>query len=86
MALIPENQRLLDAICRTDFVSFAQKTFHTLSPSSSFSMNYHIEAVAYQLELVRLGKTKRLIDGMARLSAGLAFEPFIYASYRSKFG
>lgn len=27
-----------------------------------------------------------LADGMARLSAGLAFEPFIYASYRSKFG
>ena len=32
MLLTPENQRVLDAICRTDFVSFTQKAFHTLSP------------------------------------------------------
>ena len=58
MRLTPENQRVLDAICRTDFVSFTQKAFHTLSPNSRFSMNYHIQSVAYYLELVRQGQIK----------------------------
>ena len=65
MLLTPENQRVLNAICRTDFVSFTRKAFHTLSPNSSFSMNYHIEAIAYHLELVRRGKIKRLIINVA---------------------
>ena len=55
MRLTPENQRVLDAICRIDFVSFTQKAFHTLSPNSTLTTNYHIQSVAYYLELVRLG-------------------------------
>ena len=78
MLLTPENQRVLDAICRTDFVSFTQKAFHTLSPNSGFSMNYHIEAIAYHLELVRLGEIKRLID-RGQLGADLAIVDTISA-------
>lgn len=56
-----EKARLVDAICRTDFVSFIHKTFHILAPNSPLLMNFHIRAIAYHLELVRLGIIKRLI-------------------------
>ena len=61
MLLTAENQRVLDAVCRTDFVSFTQKVFQILSPSAVFRMNFHIENLAYYLELVRRGRIKRLI-------------------------
>jgi predicted phage terminase large subunit-like protein len=51
----------VNAACRTDFVSFVRKCFHVLSPSAIFYMNWHICAIAYCLELVRLGIIKRLI-------------------------
>jgi hypothetical protein len=50
-----------DAIFRTDFVCFIGKCFETLVPGSTFRMNWHIYALAYQLEQVRLGKIRRLI-------------------------
>ena len=55
------DPRLLDAICRTDFASFARQSFHTLFPSTQFQMNWHHRALAYHLEQVRLGNIKRLI-------------------------
>lgn len=61
MLLTLEKQRVLDAICRTDFVSFTQKVFQILSPSAVFGMNFHIETLACHLELVRRGRIKRLI-------------------------
>jgi predicted phage terminase large subunit-like protein len=51
----------VNAACRKDFVSFGRKVFHVLSPSAIFYMNWHICAIAYCLELVRLGIIKRLI-------------------------
>jgi predicted phage terminase large subunit-like protein len=51
----------VNAACRTDFVSFVRKVFHVLHPGASFVMNWHICAIAYVLEQVRLGKIKRLI-------------------------
>ena len=89
MLLTPENQRVLDAICRTDFVSFTQKAFHMLSPNSGFSMNYHIEAIAYHLELVRLGKIKRLIINVAprslkSLMTSVAWPAFVLGHNPSK--
>jgi predicted phage terminase large subunit-like protein len=89
MPLILANQGVLDAICRTDFVSFTQKAFHTLSPSSSFSMNYHIQAIAYYLELVRLGQIKRLIINVAprslkSLMTSVAWPAFVLGHNPSK--
>src|SRR2546422_2645153 len=48
----------VNAACRRDFVSFVRKVFHVLAPSAIFYMNWHICAIAYVLELVRLGKIK----------------------------
>jgi predicted phage terminase large subunit-like protein len=89
MLLTPENQSVLEAICRTNFVSFTQKAFYTLSPNSSFSMNYHIEAIAYHLELVRLGKIKRLIINVAprslrSLMTSVAWPAFVLGHNPSK--
>jgi predicted phage terminase large subunit-like protein len=55
---------LVNAACRDDFVSFIRKCFEILSPGTSFQANWHISALAYRLEQVRLGKIKRLIINM----------------------
>jgi hypothetical protein len=57
----PTDHRIRDAIIRRDFPSFIRKTFRILSPSATYYDNWHIHAIAYHLELVRLGKIKRLI-------------------------
>lgn len=52
---------LVNAACRKDLVSFVRKCFHWLAPSATFHMNWHLCAIAHQLEQVRLGNIKRLI-------------------------
>src|ERR1700730_2288332 len=54
---------LLEA-CRADFASFVCKCFSCVAPGTPFLPNWHIEAVAFHLEQVRLGKNKRLINNM----------------------
>ena len=61
-----ENLRLVDALCRTDLMSFIRKTFHVLAPSASLQINFHIYALAFYLELVRLGEIRRLIINFPR--------------------
>jgi hypothetical protein len=46
-------------------MSFIYRVFHTLMPNSILQVNYHIWALAYHLELVRLGLIKRLIINLA---------------------
>jgi predicted phage terminase large subunit-like protein len=72
----------VNAACRTDFVSFVRKVFHVLHPSASFQMNWHICAIAYVLEQVRLGKIKRLIinvppRSLKSLMCSVAFPAFV---------
>src|SRR5258708_1028577 len=52
---------VLDAILRTNFVSFLYRCFLTLHPGATFLPNWHIEAIAYQLDRVRRGEITRLI-------------------------
>ena len=61
MLATAENLRLVDALCRTDFASFIRKAFRTLAPNASLQINFHIYALAFYLELVRLGAITRLI-------------------------
>jgi predicted phage terminase large subunit-like protein len=72
----------VNAACRQDFVSFVRKSFHVLAPSAIFYMNWHISAIAYCLEQVRLGKIKRLIISMPPRSlksimCSVAFPAFV---------
>lgn len=56
--------RLLNAMCRLSFASFAFPCFATLFPGSQFQMNWHIRSFSYLLEQVRLGNETRLIANM----------------------
>jgi hypothetical protein len=57
---VPKS-RIVEAACRNDFLSFFQWCFHVLEPGSTLNMNWHLEAMAYHLELVRRGVITRLI-------------------------
>ena len=67
--------------CRLDFVSFIESVFNLLNPGRPFLMNWHILALAYHLELVRLGRIKRLIINLPprflkSLISSIAFPAF----------
>ena len=49
------------ALLRQDFSSFIEKSFRELNPNTEFVWNWHINAIAYELEQCRRGLTKRLI-------------------------
>jgi predicted phage terminase large subunit-like protein len=53
-----------DAILRRDFQSFLRRSLMTLNPAAPFLPNWHIDAIAYQLERVRRGEITRLIINM----------------------
>jgi predicted phage terminase large subunit-like protein len=55
------DKREMQAILRNDFVAFVQRGFYDLNPEVSFQHNWHIEAIAEQLEKCRTGKLRRLI-------------------------
>ena len=55
------KQRELDAILRNDFPSFVHKVFLTVVPGEHYFDNWHIYAIAYQLQCVQQGDIKRLL-------------------------
>ena len=56
--ITPEER---DAILRNDFLSFFRKAFAELHPGQEIEDNWHLEAIAHQLERARKGEIKRLI-------------------------
>jgi predicted phage terminase large subunit-like protein len=78
---IPKS-RIVEAACRTDFLSFFQWCFHILEPRSTLNINWHHYAMAYRLELVRRGLIKRLIIAapprtLKSLMASVAFPAYM---------
>ncbi len=61
---LSDDLEAFDAVLRTDFVSFLRRCSATLNPGVPFKMNWHIAAMAYQLEEVRAGRITRLIVNM----------------------
>jgi predicted phage terminase large subunit-like protein len=57
----PQQQELLEAVLRSDFASFVHRCFSSLTPGVHFLPNWHIHALAFALEQVRLGRITRLI-------------------------
>lgn len=55
------DSKILRALVRNDFVAFIEKCMPTLAPAVKLWRNWHIEALAYHLELCRQGKIRRLI-------------------------
>jgi hypothetical protein len=80
---------LLDAILRDDFHSFIRKVFLTLNPGAQYRDNWHIRALAWHLEQVRLGRIKCLIITMPprslkSISASVAFSAFLHGKDPTK--
>ncbi len=61
---VKEAQQALDFALRSDFESFLQMCFLYLNPGAPFLPNWHIKAIAYQLDRVRRGEITRLIINM----------------------
>src|SRR6266446_5066748 len=51
----------INAILRSDFYGFIERSFYELNPNAGFFRNWHIELIAHKLEECRRGKIKRLI-------------------------
>jgi predicted phage terminase large subunit-like protein len=74
--------RVLRALLRRDFPAFVRKVFATLESGQAFAPNWHLEAIAYQLERVRRREIKRLIINMPprslkSVTASVAFPAFV---------
>jgi hypothetical protein len=58
------DQAFHDAILRRNFDPFLHRSIMTLSPGTPYLPNWHLSAIAYQLERIRRGEIKRLIVNM----------------------
>jgi predicted phage terminase large subunit-like protein len=75
------NRALLDSLLRNDLTAFTQRCFQTVVPGTPYLPNWHIEAIAYQLERCRRGETQRLIvtlppRSLKSICASVAFPAF----------
>jgi predicted phage terminase large subunit-like protein len=71
-----------DAILRRDFESFLCRCFMTLNPGMRYLPNWHIFAIAYQLDRIRRGEINRLIINLPprhlkSLTVSVAFTAFL---------
>jgi predicted phage terminase large subunit-like protein len=72
----------LGAVLRGDFQSFLHRSVLTLNPGSDFLPNWHIDAIAYQLDRVRRGEITRLVinlppRNLKSIMSSVAFPAFI---------
>jgi predicted phage terminase large subunit-like protein len=79
MSKIPPE--LADAAYRSDFHAFARKSFTVLNPTASWVDNWHLQAISYQLERVRLGDCKRLIITLPPRSLKSHFGSIAWPAY-----
>jgi len=84
-----DKNDLVQHLLANDFPTFIRMCFKTLNPGSNFEDNWHILAIAWHLEQVRLGNIKRLIITMPprslkSISATVAFSAFIHGNDPTK--
>lgn len=59
-----QDQEFVYALLRCDFKSFLHRCFRMLNPGATYLPNWHIKAIARQLERIQKGETNRLIINM----------------------
>jgi predicted phage terminase large subunit-like protein len=59
-----EIETALDEICRRDFGAFSQRFFPSLNGGKELMWNWHVEALIFRLEQVRLGRSTRLMENL----------------------
>jgi predicted phage terminase large subunit-like protein len=75
------DRAFLCSLLRTDFMSFTHKCFQTLTPGARFQPNWHLEAIAHHLELVRRGRLKRLIINLPPRSLKSIFSSVAFPAF-----
>ena len=75
-------RKLLRKFLHTNFNAFVEKAFSTLAPGQIFVPEWHLKAIAYQLERVRRGENRRLIinlqpRSLKSIMASVAFPAFV---------
>lgn len=78
-----------NALLRSDLASFVQKVFATVEPRAPFLPNWHIEAIAWHLQLCQRGRIKRLIitlppRSLKSIIASVAFPAWVHGHDPSK--
>jgi predicted phage terminase large subunit-like protein len=64
MDRIPDDIDAFQAALREEFIAFLQKSFPTASGGGTYVHNWHIDAIAHDLEAIRSGDNTRLIVTM----------------------
>lgn len=80
---------VFSVVMRCDLSSFIQRSFAAVDPGSRYLHNWHIDAIAHQLERVALGETRRLIITMPprslkSISVSIAFVAWMLGRYPRK--
>ncbi|MDU8912249.1 phage terminase large subunit [Aestuariicoccus sp. MJ-SS9] len=73
---------VLNALLRSDLSSFIQRSFATVAPGSAYLHNWHVDAIAHQLDRVVGGEITRLIITMPprslkSIAASVAFPAWL---------
>ncbi len=79
---LPDFRSVLHVLYRCDLSSFIQRAFETVNPGMRYLHNWHIDAIAYQLERIERGEINRLIitmppRSMKSISASVAFPAWL---------
>ncbi len=91
-----DDERVLDALLRSDPALFLHRAFATLHPSDTYQHNWHIDAIIHELMALWRGNNRRLIlnlppRGLKSICTSVAFvawalgqdpsRQFVVASY-----
>lgn len=73
---------VFNAVLRQDLSSFIQRVFATVDPGSAYRHNWHIDAIAHQLQRIEQGEITRLIITMPprslkSIAASVAFPAWL---------
>jgi len=75
------DRAILDAVLRDDLAAFTQRCFQTVVPGQRFLPNWHVEAIAHQLERCQQREIRRLVitlppRNLKSIGASVAFPAF----------
>ena len=78
----PEPHTVFKALVRKDLSSFIQRSVATIDPGANYLHNWHIDAIAHQLQRVACGDISRLIitvppRSLKSISASVAFPAWL---------
>src|SRR5690606_17421114 len=76
------DRALLNSLIRNDLPAFTQRSFQTVVPGQTFYPNWHLEAIAYELDRARRREIRRLVvtlppRNLKSICASVAFPAYL---------